>query len=61
MTEETVFYHMCKKNQFLILQTFFFITIAELCPSKHIKIMLKIIKLTLNINVERDVCSHHTV
>ena len=32
-----------------------------LFPSNHIKIMLKIIKLTLNINVERDLCSHHTV
>ena len=70
MTEETVFYHMCKKNQFLILQTFFLLLLLNfvlyfiqmvLFPSNHIKIMLKIIKLTLNINVERDVCSHHTV
>ena len=30
MKEETVFHHLSKKSQFLILSTFFFITIAEL-------------------------------
>ena len=30
-------------------------------PSKHIKIMFKVFKLILNINIEGKVCSHHTV
>ena len=30
-------------------------------PSKHIKIMFKVSKLILNINIDGKVCSHHTV
>ena len=60
-----------KWNQFLILSTFFcyYYCCTFSCfffkwlffPSKHIKIMFKVFKLILNINIERKVCSHHTV
>ena len=71
MNEETVFHHHSKRNQFLILSTFFcyYYCCTFSCfffkwlffPSKHIKIMFKVFKLILNINIEGKVCSHHTV
>ena len=72
MNEETVFPLHSKRNQFLILLTFFcyyccctflgfFSNVCLFFPSKHIKIMFKVSKLILNINIEGKVCSHHTV
>ena len=71
MNEETVFHHHSKRNQFLILSTFFcyYYCCTFSCiffrwlffPSKHIKVMFKVFKLILNINIEGKVCSHHTV
>ena len=63
-----------KRNQILILpKLFYYYCCTFSClfvwfffksffsPSKHIKIMFKVFKLILNINIEGKVCSHHTV
>ena len=70
MKEETSFPHLSKRNQFLILSVFFLLLL--LCfllyffkwlffPSKHIKIIFKIFKLILIVNLERKVGPHHMV
>ena len=72
MKEATVFHHLSKENQFLILSTYFccyyycrtFSCIFFKCLfffTKHIKVMLKVFKLMLTINVEWNLCSHHTI
>ena len=75
MNEETVFHHHSKRNQFLIPSTFFcyyyyctfscfflfFFFNGCFFSSKHIKIMFKVVKLILNIDIEGKVCPHHTV
>ena len=68
MNEETVFHHHSKRNQFLILSTFFcyyyccnfscFFFELLFFPSKHIKIMFKVFKLILNINIAKRMCVH---
>ena len=66
MNEETVFHHHSKQIQFLILSTLFcyyyccFFQMVVF-PSKHIKLMFKVFKLILNINIERKVGLRHTV
>ena len=74
MNGETVFHHHSKRNQILILPKLFcyyycctfscllvFFFKSLFSPSKHIKIMFKVFKLTLNINIEGKVCSPHNV
>ena len=64
MNEETVFHHHSKRNQLLILSTLFcyYYCCTFSCfffkwlffPSKQIKIMFKVFKLILNINIRRE-------
>ena len=45
----------------LLLSYLFYFSKWFFFPSKHIKLMFKVFKLILCINVERKLCSHHTV
>ena len=57
MNAETVFHHHSKRNQFLILSTFFCSLFFSnvFFPSKQIKIMFKVFQLILNINIKGKV------
>ena len=51
------------RHSFVITMAVLFSFFSDGCffPSKHIKIMFKVSKLILNINIDGKVCSHHTV